>query len=168
MFKLLLGLYQPQQGSVYLETAEGKVFCGPQTRSFFGYVPQDYPMFSGTIMENLLLAAPDAKPEHCRQALETACADFVFTLPEEMESGLREGGDGISKGQLQRVAVARAVLMKRQILLLDECASALDAGTEQQMLSRLHALGVKALLVTHRPEALEGLENVQFVDMERI
>ena len=125
-------------------------------------------MFSGTIMENLLLAAPEAKAEDCRRALETACADFVFTLPEEMESSLREGGDGISRGQLQRVAVARAVLMKRQILLLDECASALDAGTEQQMFTNLHALGVKALLVTHRPEALEGLENVRFVDMERI
>lgn len=168
MFKLLLGLYQPQKGSVYLETPEGRIPCGPQTRGFFGYVPQDYPMFSGTILENMLLAAPDAKPEHCRQALEIACADFVFTLPEEMESSLREGGDGISRGQLQRVAVARAVLMKRQILLLDECASALDAGTEQQMFTNLYALGVKALLVTHRPEALEGLENVRFVDMERI
>lgn len=167
MFKLLLGLYQPQQGSVYLETPEGNIPCGPATRGYFGYVPQDYPMFSGTVMENLLLAAPEAGEQQCRQALETACADFVFTMPEGMLSPLREGGDGLSKGQLQRIAVARAVLMDRQILLLDECASALDAATERAMLTNLHALGTKAILVTHRPEALEGLKSIRFVDMGR-
>ena len=167
MFKLMLGLYQPQKGCVYLESPEGNIPCGPETRGYFGYVPQDYPMFSGTVMENLLLVSPEADEVQCKKALEAACAEFVMTMPEGLHALLREGGDGLSKGQLQRVAAARAVLMDRQILLLDECASALDAGTERTMLRNLRALNSKAILVTHRPEALEGLEGVQFANMEQ-
>lgn len=168
VFKLLLGLYQPQQGRVCLRTEEGLIPCGPQTRGFFAYVPQDYPMFSGTVKDNLLLAAPEAGEDQCEDALRLACADFVFDLPEGQLTQLRENNDGLSKGQLQRIAVARAVLMNRQILLMDECSSALDAQTEKAMLSNLYQLSTKAILVTHRPEALEGLETVGYVDMERM
>ncbi len=168
IFKLVLGLYQPQQGQVCLRTGEGLIPCGPQTRGFFAYVPQDYPLFSGSVKDNLLLAAPEAGEAQRRDALRLACADFVFDLPEGELTQLRENNDGLSKGQLQRIAVARAVMMQRQILLMDECSSALDAQTEKTMLSNLHKLSTKAILVTHRPEALEGLEAVGLVDMERI
>ena len=168
LFKLILGLHQPQQGGVYLCTDAGKVPCGPGTRHLFAYVPQDYGLLSGSVVENLLLAAADATDDQRKQALELACAEFVFELPEGEQTSLRENNDGLSKGQLQRIAVARAVLMARPILLMDECTSALDAQTEEKLLRNLNRLSAKAVVVTHRPKALEGLEGVRTVELERI
>lgn len=153
MFKLILGLYAPQQGRVYLETDRGQLDCSKQTRHLFAYVPQDYSLFSGTVTENLLLAAPDADDAQRRQALHAAQADFVFTLTAGEETLLKEN-TGLSKGQLQRLAIARAILMDRPVLLLDECTSALDAQTETALLQALAKLNKQALIVTHRPDAL--------------
>ena len=166
LFKLILGLYRPQEGGVYLRTEAGLVPCGPQTRHLFAYVPQDYALLSGTVMENLALVAPEAGEEEHKKALELACAEFVFGLSEGENTQVRENNDGLSKGQLQRIAVARALLMERPILLMDECTSALDGGTEKEMLQNLNKLSTKAILVTHRPEALEGLHGVSRVEME--
>lgn len=166
IFKLILGLYTPQQGRVYLQTDKGEVDCGKATRKLFAYVPQDYSLFSGTIEENLLLAAPEVSQEQRRQALAGAQADFVWELTAGEQTPVRENNTGLSKGQLQRLAIARAVLMDRQILLLDECTSALDAQTEAALLEQLGKLGKQAILVTHRPDALTGREGVTFVDME--
>lgn len=166
VFKLILGLYQPQQGSVSLQTKDGLIPCGADTRHLFAYVPQDYALFSGTVAENLLLAAPECSKEQRENALRTACADFVLDLAEGEDAPIRENNDGLSKGQLQRIAVARAVLMDRPILLMDECTSALDSQTERDMLANLHGLNTKAILVTHRPEALESLENICKANLE--
>lgn len=166
VFKLILGLYRPQQGSVCLKTKDGLIPCGADTRHLFAYVPQDYALFSGTVAENLLLAAPESHKAQRENALRAACADFVFELAEGEDTPIRENNDGLSKGQLQRIAVARAVLMDRPILLMDECTSALDNRTERDMLGNLYGLDTKAILVTHRPEALEGLENVKHENLE--
>lgn len=166
VFKLILGLYQPQQGGVFLKTPKGLIPCGPDTRHLFAYVPQDYALFSGTVAENLLLAAPQSDKAQREKALRTACADFVLEQAEGEDTAIRENNDGLSKGQLQRIAVARAVLMDRKILLMDECTSALDNRTERDMLDNLYGLDTKAILVTHRPEALEGLENVKYANLE--
>ena len=157
LFKLILGLYTPQEGRVYLETENGPVACGRDTRSLFAYVPQDYALFSGTIMENMLLVAPDACEDALRKALHIAQADFVWELSAAEQSQVRENNGGLSKGQLQRLAIARAVLMDRPVFLLDECTSALDHETEELVLKRLTGLGKAAILVTHRPEALEEI-----------
>lgn len=166
LFKLILGLYKPQTGSVYLETPEGEIPCDENTRHLFAYVPQDYALFSGTVLENLLLVAPDADETTRRKALELVQADFVFDMAEEENTTLRENNTGLSKGQIQRLAIARAILMDRPILLLDECTSALDAETEKNVLQNLRALGKGAILVTHRPEALETLDGVTAISME--
>lgn len=166
LFKLILGLYRPQEGGVHLRTENGLVPCGPQTRHLFAYVPQDFALFSGTVADNLLLVAPNADEQRRKKALELACAEFVFGLSEGEQTQVRENNDGLSKGQLQRIAVARALLMERPILLMDECTSALDAGTEKEMLQNLNKLSAKAILVTHRPEALDGLEGVSRAEME--
>lgn len=168
LFKLMLGLYRPQEGSVCLRTEGGLVPCGPGTRHLFAYVPQDYGLLSGSVLDNLLLAAPDADEESRRKALALACAAFVYDLPEGENTCLRENNDGLSKGQLQRIAVARALLMRRPILLMDECTSALDPQTEGEMLRNIHALPVKAVLVTHRPEALEELSGICKAELEQI
>lgn len=167
LFKLMLGLYCPQEGRVYLQTTQGQIPCGKQTRHLFAYVPQDFALFSGTVRENLLLVAPEAKEDACKQALETAEAGFVWGLTHGDQTQVRENNAGLSKGQLQRLAIARAVLMERPIFLLDECTSALDAQTEAAVLRNLQSLGKQAILVTHRPEAVAELEEVTFVSMEK-
>ena len=167
MFKLILGLYKPQSGRVYLVTDKGEIECSVSTRHFFAYVPQDYALLSGSILDNLRLVAPDVDDEAMRQALSVAQADFVWELADHEMTHVRENNAGLSKGQLQRLAIARAVLMKRQVYLLDECTSALDAQTEDGVLRALKAQGKQAILVTHRPEALDVLDDINRVSLEK-
>ncbi len=167
MFKLILGLYSPQQGRIYLQTDVGEIPCTESVRKLFAYVPQDYALFSGSILENLLLVAPDADESQLRRALSIAQADFVWELTDKLETQVRENNAGLSKGQLQRLAIARAVLMERPIFLLDECTSALDAGTEDAVLQALHSFAKQAIVVTHRPEALQALERINPVSLEQ-
>ncbi|MBO5317945.1 MAG: ABC transporter ATP-binding protein [Oscillospiraceae bacterium] len=164
LFKLVLGLYTPQAGRVYLQTPQGQVPCSEQTRHLFAYVPQDYALFSGSVRFNLELVADSDAAVH-RNALELAQADFLADEAAEEQTQVRENNTGLSKGQLQRLAIARAILMERPVLLLDECTSALDAKTEQAVLRSLHGLGTKAVLVTHRPEALQELPELGRVDI---
>lgn len=166
MFKLILGLHTPQEGRIYLETEAGQLPCSEATRHLFAYVPQDYALFSGTVLENFQLIDPDITEGTLRRVLHIAQADFVWELTDREHTQLRENNTGLSKGQLQRLAIARAVLMDRPVFLLDECTSALDAQTEDAVLRQLRNLGKKAILVTHRPEAVQALENVDFVSME--
>ena len=166
LFKLILGLYAPQSGRVYLEAEGEEIPCSAATRHLFAYVPQDYALFSGTVRENLLLVAPDADEGQRQEALRAAAADFVFELAQGEESHVGENNTGLSKGQLQRIAIARAILMQRSVLLLDECTSALDAQTERQVLERLRQICPSAILVTHRPEALEEIPGVRAILME--
>ncbi|MBR4016545.1 MAG: ATP-binding cassette domain-containing protein, partial [Oscillospiraceae bacterium] len=133
----------------------------------FAYVPQDYAMLSGTVLENLQLVAPDVTEEEYKRVLKLADADFVWDTAAGVQTHLGENNTGLSKGQLQRLAITRAVLMDRKIFLLDECTSALDAQTEDTVLHNLKKLNKSAILVTHRPQAVEELENVTFVPMDQ-
>jgi len=165
IFKLILGLYAPQEGRVCLETDSGMIPCGENTRHLFAYVPQDFALFSGTIRENLdLVATADAQKQSA--ALDVAQARFVHDLSAGLDTQVGENNTGLSKGQLQRLAIARAILMERQILLLDECTSALDAQTEAAVLKGLYEMGKQAILVTHRPDALEQLPAITGVSLE--
>lgn len=165
IFKLILGLYAPQEGRVCLETEDGMVPCGENTRHLFAYVPQDFALFSGTVRENLdLISQADSQKQ--ADALHTAQADFVWDLSAGLDTQVGENNTGLSKGQLQRLAIARAILMERRILLLDECTSALDARTEADVLKGLHEMGKQAILVTHRPDALEQLPSITGVSLE--
>ena len=115
-------------------------------------------MFSGTIRDNLLLGNPEASDEDMRQVLKTACADFVLDKPEGLDTPCGELGAGLSEGQAQRIAIARALLRKGNILLLDEATSALDSDTERQLLQNLHnrvSARQTVICVTHRPAVVE-------------
>lgn len=164
MFKLMLGLYTPQSGRVYIQTSQGEIPCGESTRGLFAYVPQDFALLTGSILENLTLAAPDATKEMVCDALRTAQAEFAVEILEDAQ--VRENNTGLSKGQLQRLAIARALLMDRQVLLLDECTSALDGETELALLSAMRQRCGKAILVTHRPDALSDIPGVTRLSME--
>lgn len=167
LFKLMLGLYTPQQGRVFLRAGAQEIPCSEQTRHLFAYVPQDYAMLSGTVLENLQLVAPQVTCEEYTNAINLADAGFLWETTAGIHTHLGENNTGLSKGQLQRLAIARAILMDRKIFLLDECTSALDAKTEDTVLHNLKKLNKSAILVTHRPQAVEELENVTFVPMDQ-
>ncbi len=156
-FKLMLALYSPDDGNIYLEDNDGKRSkIGVGDRRLFAYVPQGNYMFSGTIRENLTFFAPEGvSDEDIRSALITACADFVYDLPGGIDGKLGERGAGLSEGQIQRLAVARALLSTRPILLLDEATSALDEETEKRLINNLKALANRTIIcITHRPAAV--------------
>jgi ABC-type multidrug transport system fused ATPase/permease subunit len=151
--RLVLGLLKPASGSIEVYGPEGAFPAGPAVRGNFLYVPQGNSLLSGTIRENLLLARADASEEQLRTALHTAVADFVWDLPEGLDTLCGEAGSGLSEGQCQRIAIARALLRDGGALILDEATSALDAETEAALLDRLYSRfhGNKTLLfISHR------------------
>lgn len=156
LFLLLLGAYRPLEGSVCLEGEQGDYLPGIETRSLFAYVPQGNFLFSGTVAENIAFLKPEATEAEIWTAAKTACADdFIQALPNGLDTVVGEKGFGISEGQAQRIAIARAVLSGASILLLDEATSALDERTEERLLQNIARLSDKTLLVvTHRPAAL--------------
>ena len=155
LLKLLLGVFRPDSGGLYLDTREEKILLNRSTRRLFAYVPQGNLLLSGTVRENLTIVRPQATEEEIRQALYvSAMEDYLPSLPRGLDTVLGESGAGLSEGQAQRLAIARAVLGGAPILLLDECTSALDEMTEQKVLRRLKDLpGRSCIAVTHRPAA---------------
>ncbi len=156
---LALGMEKPNSGNVDVAFTDGKAFCAAELApGTFAYVPQGNMLMSGSVRDAVCLAdrtaaAPDEA--RLRSACHAACADgFIADLPEGLDTQLGERGSGLSEGQMQRLAVARAVYSGAPVLLLDECTSALDEATEKEMLARLRALGKTVVIVTHRPAAL--------------
>ena len=151
--RLVLGLLKPESGVIEIYGPEGAFPAGPAVRGNFLYVPQGNSLLSGTIRENLLLARADASEEQIRTALHTAVADFVWELPDGLDTPCGEAGSGLSEGQCQRIAIARALLREGGALILDEATSALDTETEAALLDRLYGRfhGNKTLLfISHR------------------
>ncbi len=157
LFRLLLGVYRQQKGEIFFETDNEKYSAGGETRHIFAYVPQGNFLFSGTVRDNITFLNETASEEEIKKAAETACAlEFIKELPEGMETKIGENGFGISEGQAQRIAVARAILGGAPLLLLDEATSALDEQTEAQLLKNIAALKDKTvIIVTHRRKALD-------------
>ena len=157
LLKLMLGVFRPEGGSLFAQTAGGKVALDRSTRGLFAYVPQGNLLLSGTLRENLTITKPDATDEELAQAVfTTAMEDYVAQLPEGLDTVLGENAAGLSEGQAQRLAIARAVLSGAPVLLLDEITSALDEETERSVLTRIRALPERTCIaVTHRPAALE-------------
>ena len=173
IFKLLLQVYQPTSGNMVLQMQEGESPLTAKERGLFAYVPQGNFLFSGTIYENLAFFSKETNlevlKEKMRSCLKTACAEFVLELPQGLETILSEGGAGLSEGQLQRLAVARALLSERPILLLDEATSALDADTEKRLIENIANLKNKTcLLVTHRPKALEIADKILHIENGKV
>lgn len=152
LMRLVLSLLIPEKGRVVFYNGNEEVVSSPLTRCNLSYVPQGNGLFSGTIRDNLLMGNPDASDEDLHKALHTAVADFVFELPEGLDTLCGEQGTGLSEGQAQRIAIARGLLRPGGILLMDEPSSSLDAETEKVLLERL-AVQVKnktLILITHR------------------
>ena len=172
LFKLLLNVFMPTSGNILLRGERSQPLTAKE-RGLFAYVPQGHFLFSGTIYENLTFFSEETDnkilDEKVRKALEIACADFVWDLPQGLQTPLLEGGNGLSEGQTQRLAVARAILSDRPILLLDEATSALDGETERRLVENIKNLQDKTcLIVTHREMALTIADKILRVENVKI
>ena len=156
LLKLLLGIFTPEQGQLMLSCESGSIPLDRSTRRMFAYVPQGNLLLSGTLRENLTIVRPDATEDEIRRATYVSAMDeFLPQLPNGLDTLLGESGAGLSEGQAQRLAIARAILSGAPILLLDEATSALDDETEQLVLGRIRALQeYTCIAVTHRNAAI--------------
>lgn len=158
LMKMLLGVFKPQQGTIDICLENGKTIqASPDTRCMFSYVPQGNYLFSGTIRENILMINPNASDEEVSQALKLSeIEDFIENLPDGLDTVIGEKGLGISEGQAQRLAIARALISNAPIILLDEATSALDKNTEEKVLDNIKKLNKKTcIIITHKAAALE-------------
>ena len=162
LIRLLLALVKPTGGEITIYAdGQQEVTLSPLHRCNFVYVPQGNTLLSGTLRDNLLLGNPHATDEQLQQALHTVCADFVDSLPKGLDTVMAEHGSGLSEGQAQRIAIARALLRPGSIMLLDEATSALDSDTERQLLSNLLSDHHRTVIfVTHRPSVIEYCDRV--------
>lgn len=171
LMKMLLGVFKPQMGHIRLYKNNGEyVEASPDTRALFSYVPQGNYLFSGTLRENILLINPYATEKEINEALELSdIKDFVWSLPEGLDTVIGEKGLGISEGQAQRLAIARALLSNAPIILLDEATSALDADTERRVLERIKNLKQKTcIIITHKAAALEVCDKEFVIENKRL
>ncbi len=173
LLRLLLGMMPAQTGSIQLfgEDPELTLCASPSTRALFSYVPQDNTLFSGTIAENLRITNPDATEDMLIDALKMACAyNFVSALPDGLDSKVGESGDGLSKGQIQRICIARALLSDAPILLLDEATSALDTKTEHTLLENIQNFrnGRTCIVTTHRPSVLSICQQAYLIQDQTV
>ena len=168
VLKVLLSLYPITSGkkTIFYNGKDDELTS--KYRHLFSYVPQGNQLMSGTIRDVVTFSNVENE-EKIWNALKIACAsEFVQKLPDGLDTKLKERGSGISEGQMQRLAIARAIYSNRPILLLDEATSALDVNTEKQVLSNLKEMkDITVIIITHRLEALSiCTREVQFEERE--
>ena len=156
LVRMLLALMKPNKGCITLYNNEVEHTLSPRLRCNFVYVPQGNTLMSGTIRDNLRLGKPSATDEEMKDALQMSCADFVFALPDGLSTKCGEQGGGLSEGQAQRIAIARALLRDKQIMVFDEATSALDGDTECRLLRNILNNNCRTVIfITHRPAVLQ-------------
>lgn len=158
VIKLLMSLYRPDSGECFIRTVNGREILTSRYHRLFAYVPQGNQLMTGTVREAVTFADKTRmkNDEQIRQALKIACADeFVSELENGIDTLLGERGTGLSEGQTQRIAIARAIFSESPVLILDEATSSLDIATEKKLLENLRQMTDKTvIIVTHRPAAL--------------
>ena len=186
LVRLMLGLLKPQSGSILIYGSSSNSHCASclhdaanlhntanqqstanshcaskATRCNFKYVPQGNTLLSGTILDNLLMADPKADRERIDAALHIAAADFVHSLPEGLQTICGESGSGLSEGQCQRIAIARALLQSGSVLLMDESTSSLDPATESLVLQNLRTLSNHTIIfISHREAVMKSADSL--------
>ena len=161
MIKLILALLTPEKGRIEIYNDEETHRITSRMRCNFVYVPQGNNLLSGTIRDNLRLAKVNATEEEINGVLSTACAEFVYNLPKGLDTYCGEHGSGLSEGQAQRIATARALLRNRSVLILDEITSALDPETEKRILDNILSDKKRTvIMITHKPEVAGRCDNI--------
>ncbi len=168
MLRLLLGLIHPSDGEVTLQNSAGtQVNMNADLRCMFSYVPQGNSIMAGTVAENMRLVKEDATDEEIIEALKTACAwEFIEPHPDGIYAVIGERGQGLSEGQAQRIAIARAVLRDAPIILLDEATSALDNDTERRVLENIiyRSPNKTCIVSTHRKSILRHCKRIYCIE----
>lgn len=166
LIKLLLGVISPTKGEISLELENGTVPVGKHSRPLFSYVPQGNLLLSGTIREAVSIAADNPSEESLQKAAIDSCADeFIDKLPQGLDTYIGEKGAGLSEGQIQRLAIMRALLSDAPIILLDEATSALDEGTELKLLENLRKMQNKTcVIISHKPAAFDICNKHIFIE----
>ena len=173
LVKLLVGLYRPQEGTIYYNNKRGNDIDFDELRGQIGFVTQDTQLFSGTIKENLLFAAPNATDEDLHDALNKASC---FNLLERAEKGLDtligEGGLKLSGGEKQRLSIARALIRKPRLLIFDEATSALDSLTEESITNTIRAISEEknqiTVMIAHRLSTIMHAERIYVLEKGQI
>ena len=162
LIRLILALLRPQSGSIVIYGPRSSAEASAATRCNLTYVPQGNSLLSGTVRDNLLLGDPEADEAGIKEALRVAAADFVFQLPDGLDTPCSENGGGLSEGQAQRIAIARALLRRGSILLLDEFSSSLDPETEKRLMENLSSAlpGRTMIFITHRRKITEYCSDI--------
>lgn len=162
LIRLILALLRPQSGSIVIYGPRSSAEASAATRCNLTYVPQGNSLLSGTVRDNLLLGDPEADEAGMKEALRVAAADFVFQLPDGLDTPCSENGGGLSEGQAQRIAIARALLRRGSILLLDEFSSSLDPETEKRLMENLSSAlpGRTMIFITHRRKITEYCSDI--------
>lgn len=152
LIRLILGLIMPKNGKAEIySSVNNSSLLSPLTRCNLAYVPQGNTLLSGTVRDNLRLGKLSATDEEMKEALRMSCAEFLFDMPDGLDTICGEQGTGLSEGQAQRIAIARALLRDCPVLLLDEATSALDPDTERQLLSNILSDKRRTVIfITHR------------------
>ena len=167
LVRMILALMKPQEGKVEIYNNHTSKELSPRMRCNFVYVPQGNTLLSGTIRDNLRLGKLDATDEEMEDALLTSCAGFVLKLKDGLDTECSESGGGLSEGQAQRIAIARALLRDRAIMLFDEATSALDPETEKNLLQNILAKHDRTIIfITHRPAVIDYCD--QTLKVEKI
>ena len=161
LLMLLLGVYSPDKGRIFLKTfSNEEIDISCCVRKYFAYVPQKNMVFSGTIRENISFFKSNATDEQIMNAAKISCADeFINRLPLKLDTVIGESRQGLSEGQIQRIAIARAVLTDAPIVLLDEATSALDEITEKKVLLNLKKLTDRTFIFVTHKKTLSSLYN---------
>ena len=166
MMKLFLSLIEPQDGKVYLNTKKGRIELDKGTRKLFAYVPQGNMVLSGTLRENISFCRPDATDEDIQKAAENAVIwDFISSLEKGLDTYVGERGLGLSEGQIQRIAIARAFLTDAPVLMLDEATSALDENTERTLLANIKDMKNKTcIFISHKEGTIQRCDSIYYMN----
>ncbi|MBQ9604422.1 MAG: ATP-binding cassette domain-containing protein, partial [Firmicutes bacterium] len=161
-----LSLIEPQEGEVYLKTIDGKIAVDSGTRKLFAYVPQGNMVLSGTLRENISFCRPEATDEDIQKAAENAVIwDFISSLDEGLDTYVGERGLGLSEGQIQRIAIARAFLTDAPVLMLDEATSALDENTERMLLANIKNMKNKTcIFISHKEGTIQRCDSIYYMN----
>jgi len=171
VFALLERYYEPQSGTITVDGRDVRDWPLPELRAAIGYVEQDAPILAGTLRENLCLAAPDASEADLRAALSvTSLAELLERLPDGLDTVIGHRGNTLSGGEQQRIAIARALLRRPRVLILDEATSQLDAVNESALRSLIEAVALTTtvVVVAHRLSTVTSADRILVMEGGRV
>jgi ATP-binding cassette subfamily B protein len=173
LVKLLVGLYQPQEGEIFYNQHLYNEVDLDQLRSQIGFVTQDTQLFAGTIKENLLFVAPNATDKECMEVLDrAACQTLLARADKGLDTMIGEGGVKVSGGEKQRLSIARALLRKPSLLVFDEATSALDSLTEEEISKTIRDVSINkshvTILIAHRLSTIMHADKIVVLEKGQI